>query len=65
MKPTGPVCPACELGDHEHSASCERDYRCACPCHAHRAVMMTTPEMRALQYEKTHRLPAQYTAPAL
>lgn len=32
------ICPACEAGDHEHSWITERDYRCACPCHARPAV---------------------------
>src|SRR5579859_5118629 len=27
------ICPACEVGDHEHSWLCEKDYKCACPCH--------------------------------
>ena len=55
---TTPICPACELGDHKNSAACESLFRCACPCHPQRVAAMATPLMRALQWEKAHRLPA-------
>jgi hypothetical protein len=31
----GPLCPACECGDHDSPGSrlCEADYKCACACH--------------------------------
>ena len=32
--PSGPICPACELGYHDYEATvCEKDYKCICACH--------------------------------